>query len=109
MAVYKLFWDEFSSWYLEMIKPAYGQGIDRTTYDATLCFLDNLLHLLHPFMPFITEELWQQMYERNAEEGESLMVSALSMDTYVDTAFVAQFEVVKGVISNIRSIRLQRT
>ena len=108
MAVYKLFWDEFSSWYLEMIKPAYGQGIDRTTYDATLCFLDNLLHLLHPFMPFITEELWQQMYERNAEEGESLMVSALSMDTYVDTAFVAQFEVVKGVISNIRSIRLQK-
>ena len=108
MAVYKLFWDEFSSWYLEMIKPAYGQGIDRTTYSATLCFLDNLLHLLHPFMPFITEELWQQMYERNAEEGESLMVSALSMDTYVDTAFVAQFEVVKGVISNIRSIRLQK-
>ena len=108
MAVYKLFWDEFSSWYLEMIKPAYGQGIDRITYDATLCFLDNLMHLLHPFMPFITEELWQQMYERNAEEGESLMVSALSMDTYVDTAFVAQFEVVKGVISNIRSIRLQK-
>mgnify|MGYP001409556785 FL=1 len=108
MAVYKLFWDEFSSWYLEMIKPAYGQGIDRTTYSATLCFLDNLMHLLHPFMPFITEELWQQMYERNAEEGESLMVSALSMDTYVDTAFVAQFEVVKGVISNIRSIRLQK-
>ena len=94
MAVYKLFWDEFSSWYLEMIKPAYGQGIDRTTYSATLCFLDNLLHLLHPFMPFITEELWQQMYERNAEEGESLMVSALSMDTYVDTAFVAQLSLI---------------
>ncbi|WP_308744377.1 valine--tRNA ligase [uncultured Bacteroides sp.] len=108
MAVYKLFWDEFSSWYLEMIKPAYGQGIDRATYNATLCYLDNLLHLLHPFMPFITEELWQQMYERNAEEGESLMVSALSMDTYVDTNDVAQFEVVKEVIGNIRSIRLQK-
>ena len=108
MAVYKLFWDEFSSWYLEMIKPAYGQGIDRTTYGATLCYLDNLLHLLHPFMPFITEELWQQMYERNAEEGESLMVSALNMDTYVDTNDVAQFEVVKDIISNIRSIRLQK-
>ncbi len=108
MAVYKLFWDEFSSWYLEMIKPAYGQGIDRTTYNATLCYLDNLLHLLHPFMPFITEELWQQMYERNAEEGESLMVSALNMDTYVDTNDVAQFEVVKDIISNIRSIRLQK-
>jgi valyl-tRNA synthetase len=108
MAVYKLFWDEFSSWYLEMIKPAYGQGIDRATYSATLCYLDNLLHLLHPFMPFITEELWQQMYERNVEEGESLMVSALNMDTYVDTNDVAQFEVVKDIISNIRSIRLQK-
>ncbi len=108
MAVYKLFWDEFSSWYLEMIKPAYGQGIDRTTYNATLCYLDNLLHLLHPFMPFITEELWQQMCERNAEEGESLMVSALCMDTYVDTRYVAQFEAVKDIISNIRSIRLQK-
>ena len=108
MAVYKLFWDEFSSWYLEMIKPAYGQGIDSSTHNATLCFLDNLLHLLHPFMPFITEELWQQMYERNAEEGESLMVSALTQDTYVDTELVQQFEVVKEVISNIRSIRLQK-
>lgn len=108
MAVYKLFWDEFSSWYLEMIKPAYGQGIDRATYDATLGFLDSLLHLLHPFMPFITEELWQQMHERNKAEGESLMVSALRMDTSVDTTFVAQFEVVKEVISSIRSIRLQK-
>ena len=106
MAVYKLFWDEFSSWYLEMIKPAYGQAIDRCTYNATLCFMDNLLHLLHPFMPFITEELWQQMYER--EDGESLMVSALTMDSYVDADFVKQFEVVKEVISNIRTIRLQK-
>ncbi|WP_148371227.1 valine--tRNA ligase [Bacteroides bouchesdurhonensis] len=108
MAVYKLFWDEFSSWYLEMIKPAYGQGIDSCTHNATLCFLDNLLHLLHPFMPFITEEIWQQMYERNAEEGESLMVSALTLDTRVDTELVQQFEVVKEVISNIRTIRLQK-
>ena len=106
MAVYKLFWDEFSSWYLEMIKPAYGQAIDRCTYNATLCFMDNLLHLLHPFMPFITEELWQQMCER--EDGESLMVSALTLDSYVDTDFVKQFEVVKEVISNIRTIRLQK-
>ncbi|MDD3036770.1 valine--tRNA ligase [Bacteroides sp.] len=108
MTVYKLFWDEFSSWYLEMIKPAYGQGIDSCTHNATLCFLDNLLHLLHPFMPFITEEIWQQMYERNEEQGESLMVSALTQDTYVDTELVQQFEVVKEVISNIRSIRLQK-
>ncbi len=108
MAVYKLFWDEFSSWYLEMIKPAYGQGIDRATYNATLGYLDNLLHLLHPFMPFITEELWQQMAERNVGEGESLMVSALNMNTTVDADNVAQFEVVKDIISNIRSIRLQK-
>ena len=108
MAVYKLFWDEFSSWYLEMIKPAYGQGIDRATYNATLGYLDNLLHLLHPFMPFITEELWQQMAERNVGEGESLMVSALNMNTTVDVDNVAQFEVVKDIISNIRSIRLQK-
>ncbi|WP_294627321.1 valine--tRNA ligase [uncultured Bacteroides sp.] len=108
MAVYKLFWDEFSSWYLEMIKPAYGQGIDRDTYNATLRYLDNLLHLLHPFMPFITEELWQQMTERNVAAGESLMVSALTMNTSVDADNVAQFEVVKEIISNIRSIRLQK-
>ena len=106
MAVYKLFWDEFSSWYLEMIKPAYGQGIDRTTYGATICFFDNLLKLLHPFMPFITEELWQQMYER--QEGESIMIEPLTMDTYVDRDTVSQFEAAKEVISNIRSIRLQK-
>ncbi len=108
MAVYKLFWDEFSSWYLEMIKPAYGQGIDRATYDATLAYLNNLLHLLHPFMPFITEELWQQMAERNVESGESLMVSPIKMDDHFDKEVVNQFEVVKEVISNIRSIRLQK-
>lgn len=106
MAVYKLFWDEFSSWYLEMIKPAYGQAIDSETYNATRCFLDNLLHLLHPFMPFITEELWQDMFER--EPGESLMVCPLTLDTYVDEALVGQFEVVKEVVSGIRTIRLQK-
>ena len=106
MAVYKLFWDEFSSWYLEMIKPAYGQAIDSATYNATCCFLDNLLHLLHPFMPFITEELWQNMFEREA--GESLMVCPLTLDTYVDETLVAEFEVVKEVVSGIRTIRLQK-
>jgi valyl-tRNA synthetase len=106
MAVYKLFWDEFSSWYLEIIKPAYGQGINRTVYDATICFFDNLLKLLHPFMPFITEELWQQMYPR--DEGESIMVQFLSMDTYVDEELISKFERTKEVISNIRSIRLQK-
>ena len=106
MAVYKLFWDEFSSWYLEMIKPAYGQAIDRVTFDVTIGFLNNLLHLLHPFMPFITEELWQQMAER--KEGESLMVNSLLLNGTVDEAFIQQFEVVKEVISNIRTIRLQK-
>ncbi|CDD94872.1 valine--tRNA ligase [Bacteroides intestinalis CAG:315] len=106
MAVYKLFWDEFSSWYLEMIKPAYGQGIHSSIHSAAISYFDNLLHLLHPFMPFITEELWQQMYER--EEGESLMVCPLTINTYVDGETVRQFEVVKEVISNVRSIRLQK-
>ena len=77
MAIYKLFWDEFSSWYLEMIKPAFGQPIDAKTYQATLGFMDKLLHLLHPFMPFITEELWQQLVER--KPGESLMVDPMKL------------------------------
>ena len=106
MAVYKLFWDEFSSWYLEMIKPAYGQPINKKVYETTIGFFDNLLHLLHPFMPFITEELWQHIFDR--KDGESLMVSPISMSTEVDEAFVQQFEVVKEVISNVRSIRLQK-
>jgi valyl-tRNA synthetase len=75
MEVYKLFWDEFSSWYLELIKPGYQQPIDRKTYEATLGFFDALLKLLHPFMPFITEELWQALEERKA--GESIMISAM--------------------------------
>ena len=106
MAVYKLFWDEFSSWFLEIIKPAYGQGIHSTVRNAAICYFDNLLRLLHPFMPFITEELWQQMYER--EEGESIMVCPLSMDTHVYSEMIQQFEEVKEVISNVRSIRLQK-
>ena len=106
MAVYKLFWDEFSSWYLEMIKPAYGQPISKQVYDATIGFFDNLLHLLHPFMPFITEELWQHIADR--KEGESLMVSPMAAPAAYDEAIIAQFEIVKEVISNIRAIRLQK-
>ena len=106
MMIYKLFWDEFSSWYLEMIKPAYGQPINRKVYEATIGFFDNLLHLLHPFMPFITEELWQHLCDRT--DGESLMVSPLSMSALVDEDIIREFEVVKEVISNIRSIRLQK-
>ncbi|MBM6857727.1 valine--tRNA ligase [Caecibacteroides pullorum] len=106
MAVYKLFWDEFSSWYLEMIKPAYGQPISKVVYDTTIGFFDNLLHLLHPFMPFITEELWQHIVDR--KDGESLMVSPMLAPGKVDEAIVQQFEVVKEIISNVRSIRLQK-
>ena len=106
MAVYKLFWDEFSSWYLEMIKPAYGQPISKAVYDTTIGFFDNLLHLLHPFMPFITEELWQHIVDR--KDGDSLMVSPMVAPGKVDEAIVQQFEVVKEIISNVRSIRLQK-
>ena len=106
MAVYKLFWDEFSSWYLEMIKPAYGRPVSKTVYDTTIGFFDNLLHLLHPFMPFITEELWQHIVDRR--DGESLMVSPMTAPGKVDEAIVQQFEVVKEIISNVRSIRLQK-
>ena len=106
MAVYKLFWDEFSSWYLEMIKPAYGQPISREVYARTIGFFDNLLHLLHPFMPFITEELWQHIVER--KDGESLMVSPMAAPGEVDEPLLRQFEAVKEVISNIRAIRLQK-
>lgn len=106
MAVYKLFWDEFSSWYLEMIKPAYGEPISRKVLDKTIEFFDVLLHLLHPFMPFITEELWQHISER--KDGESLMVSPLKLTDVMDEKIVDAFEEVKEVISNIRSIRLQK-
>ncbi len=106
MAVYKLFWDEFSAWYLEMIKPAYGQPISQQVYDTTIGFFDNLLHLLHPFMPFITEELWQHIVDR--KEGESLMVSPQAAVAAYDEALIRQFETVKEVISNIRTIRLQK-
>lgn len=106
MAVYKLFWDEFSSWYLEMVKPAYGQPINKEVYDTTIGFFDTLLHLLHPFMPFITEELWQHIADR--KEGESLMVSPMTALPAADEALLAQFETVKDVISNIRTIRVQK-
>ena len=110
MAVYKLFWDEFSSWYLEMVKPAYidgkAQPMDKVTYEKTLSFFDSLLKLLHPFMPFITEELWQHIYDR--QEGESLMVQTLDINKVCNEEIVKQFEAVKEVIGGIRTIRLQK-
>ena len=107
MLLYKLFWDEFSSWYLEIVKPAYQKPIDKTTYDATLGFFDDLLRLLHPFMPFITEELWQALYKR--EEGESLMVALQpDADLLQNSTLLADFEKMKHLISGIRTIRLDK-
>ncbi len=106
MVVYKLFWDEFSSWYLEMVKPAYGSPIDRQTYERTLAFFDALLRLLHPFMPFITEELWQHLADR--KPGESIMVQLLPEAKPFDAALLARFESVKEVIGGIRTIRLHK-
>lgn len=106
MAVYKLFWDEFSSWYLEMVKPAYQQPIDAKTYEATLGFFDSLLRLLHPFMPFITEELWQALTER--KEGESIMVSDMPKESSSDNELLEAFEKVKETIAGVRTIRLQK-
>ena len=107
MNVYTLFWDEFSAWYLEMIKPAYGSPIDAATYEATLKFFDNLLRLLHPFMPFITEELWQSIYDR--KDGESLMVqSAKELCRPADEEFLGKISALKDIIGNIRAIRQQK-
>lgn len=106
MAVYKLFWDEFSSWYLEMVKPAYGQPIDRATYEATLGFFDTLLRLLHPFMPFITEELWQHIAER--KDGESIMTAQLPKAATVDEATIAAVNTAKEIIAGVRTVRLQK-
>ena len=108
MTVYKLFWDEFSSWYLEMVKPAYGQPIDQKSYDATLRFFDALLKMLHPFMPFITEELWQHIYDR--KDGESIMREKLEMSapTAEEQKLTADIEAVKQIIAGVRTVRNQK-
>ena len=108
MEVYRLFWDEFSSWYLEMVKPAYQQPIDRTSYAATIGFFNDLLHLLHPFMPFISEELWQHIEER--KEGESIMVSPqdIAAPRSEDAALIADIERVKGIVTGVRAARAQK-
>ncbi len=106
MAIYRLFWDEFSSWYLEVVKPAYGQPVDKATFDSTLGFFDTLLRLLHPFMPFITEELWQHLAER--KEGESIMYALIPKAESNDAPILAQFETLKEVIAGIRTIRKQK-
>jgi valyl-tRNA synthetase len=106
MAVYKLFWDEFSSWYLEMVKPGYEQPVDAQTYRSTLGFFDSLLRLLHPFMPFITEELWQALEPRG--KGESIMMVPVPAVADTDAAYLDRVEQMKEIISNVRAIRLQK-
>jgi len=108
MVVYKLFWDEFSGWYLEMIKPTYGSPIDKETLNTTLHFFDSLLKMLHPFMPFITEELWQQTFER--KEGQSIMKECLAISpcTEKDNTLITNIERVKQIVSGVRTVRNQR-
>ena len=106
MAVYKLFWDEFSSWYLEVVKPAYGSPIDGKTFDETLRFFDTLLRLLHPFMPFITEELWQHLYDR--KEGESIMTAQIPVANTYDEKIIERFDILKQVIAGVRTVRKQK-
>ncbi|GAB6010542.1 valine--tRNA ligase [Viscerimonas tarda] len=106
MLLYKLFWDEFSSWYLELIKPAYQKPIDAKTYQQTLDFFDSLLRLLHPFMPFITEELWQALADR--KDGESIMIARMPEVKAVDEKLTVSFETIKEIISGIRAVRLQK-
>ncbi len=108
MAVYRLFWDEFSSWYLEMVKPEYQKPMDKASYDATLRFFETLLKMLHPFMPFITEELWQNIYER--KDGESIMSDKLDLEapTADEQALTANIELLKQIIGGVRTIRNQK-
>ena len=103
MAVYRLFWEEFSAWYLEIVKPAYQQPIDKATMEATLEFFDILLRLLHPFMPFITEELWQHISER--ADGESIMYAQIPEAGGTDAELLRQMEDLKGIVSGVRNIR----
>lgn len=108
MAIYRLFWDEFSSWYLEMVKPAYGQPVGKRVYDATLGFFDSLLKLMHPFMPFITEELWQNLEMRR--DGESIMYAALpdGGDSGNEAGIMTEMDCAKEIIVGVRSVRAQK-
>jgi len=106
MAVYKLVWDDFCSWYLEMIKPAYQQPMDKTTYERTLDFFEKLIKLLHPFIPFITEEVWHALRERKADE--TIMFELLPVQASANLALIEKFSVAEDVITQIRSIRKEK-
>ena len=107
MITYKLFWDEFSSWYLEIIKPAYQKPVDRETLNATIAILDKLLKLIHPFMPFITEELWQMLLER--KNGESIMVALMPEAKKFDKELIADFDSIKETVSAVRTVRKNKS
>jgi len=106
MQAYKLFWDEFSGWYLEIIKPDYQKPIDQKTYKSTIEIFDSLLKILHPFMPFITEEIWHLLEERT--DGESLMIERMPLSNGYDSALVSHFETAKEIISAVRTIRKEK-
>ena len=106
MHIYKLFWDDFSGWYLEMVKPAYGSPADRKTIDATRHYFDMLMRLIHPFMPFVTEEIWQDLAPR--AKGESIMYAPAPAVEQWDEALLARFELVKEAITGIRNVRKQK-
>ena len=108
MTAFKLFTDEFSGWYLEMIKPAYQKPIDKQTYETTLRFFDYLMRIIHPFMPFITEEIWQHVYER--KDGESIMVCTVKFDalTEAEEKLIADIETVKNIVAGVRTVRNQK-
>lgn len=106
MNAYKLFWDEFSSWYLEIIKPEYMKPVDRITYESTIAVFDSLLRIIHPFMPFITEEIWQELEER--KDGESIMISPMPKAKKYDRDLIARFETVMETVTAIRSVRNEK-
>jgi valyl-tRNA synthetase len=106
MALYRLFWDEFSAWYLESIKPPYRKPIDAVTRERTLIFLEMLIRMLHPFMPFITEHIWQLMAER--EDGESIMLCPMPEAGKADPAIISHFENLKAAVTAVRNIRKER-
>ena len=106
MAIYKLFWDDYCSWYLEMVKPAYGAAMDSFTYKSTLDFFEKLLKLIHPVMPFITEELWQAMERRS--DGETIMFQRTPSAGSYDAAFLESFDLVRDAVVSIRGIRAQK-
>ena len=106
MITYKLFWDEFSGWYLEIIKPEYQKPIDRITYDATVTSFEKLLKILHPFMPFITEEIWQLLIER--KDGESIMITRMPEAKKFNKGLITDFDSVKETVSAVRSVRKEK-